>query len=227
MPCFWLPGRFAMGGLREILVRHGRVLVLDAAGTPQAAWWDGSAWAASQGEGDAGVGLFQAIGRLGVDPADAGAFIFCAAPGSVLGIRTCAIAIRTWNALRPRPVYTYDGLELLAGTAAAPGTAYLADARRGLWHWRVQGEAAERITADEVQRRSRIRGLNLATPEGFKAWERLPPELPVAQVPYPLGTMLPAGAANFSPCDDPDAALVAAPSYVTWTPGIHRAPPKS
>ena len=65
----------------------------------------------------------------------------------------------------------------------------------------------------------------LVTPENFRHWTPLPAE--VRRVPYSLEALLPrvAGEDLFLPTEAPDAFLHEEPSYVTWTPQIHRAPP--
>ncbi len=44
------------------------------------------------------------------------AFIYCEGPGSVLGLRLCAMAIETWRRLQPSPAstYAYNSLQLAA-----------------------------------------------------------------------------------------------------------------
>jgi tRNA threonylcarbamoyladenosine biosynthesis protein TsaB len=64
----------------------------------------------------------------------------------------------------------------------------------------------------------------LVTPENFRNWTPLPGG--VRRVPYALAELLPrtAEADLFQPTDAPDAFLHEEPSYVMWTPQIHRAP---
>src|SRR5690606_7730550 len=85
-------------------------------------------------EEDAGTGIFRVLERLGAHLEQANAFIYCEGPGSILGIRTSAVAIRTWQVLRSRPVFAYRSLELLALAKARPGLTVIADARRQHWH---------------------------------------------------------------------------------------------
>src|SRR3954468_553528 len=105
-----------MRSLGQILETHAPVLVLDAASTPiQAGWLErsvGSRWQTSSLE--AGIGGFTAVETLKVDVNQAGAFVFCEGPGSILGIRTVAMAIRTWCLLRPRPGFAYASIALVA-----------------------------------------------------------------------------------------------------------------
>ena len=54
-----------------------------------------------------GSGVFECLDELGADIGSVRAFAFCEGPGSILGIRTSAMALRAWNVLRPRPMFGY------------------------------------------------------------------------------------------------------------------------
>src|SRR6185436_9727594 len=109
-----------MPSLSQLLADHGNLLILDAASTqtqvgllrPAAP----SLWQCTPDE--AGRGTFVATqqilagAELRLD--DIGAFIFCEGPGSMLGVRTVAMALRTWVALKPRAVFSYQSLALAA-----------------------------------------------------------------------------------------------------------------
>lgn len=175
---------------------------------------DGSArWADSTEE--AGIGLFRGIEQLGVDLSAMRAFVFCEGPGSVLGVRTSAMALRTWNVLTPRPCFSYMSLALLA---AAESETAIADARRDSWHVMVPGAALRRLTTAEFGDRACV------TPAEFRHWTPLPTS--ARAVPYDLATLLPRVAELdlFRASEAPDAFLHEEPSYVTWTPSVHRAP---
>src|SRR6267142_6499721 len=105
-----------MPGLRQLAADHAPLLILDAASARvQVGVWrrDGTSdWQSSDEE--AGIGVFRGIEKLGVRVADVGAFVFCDGPGSILGIRTVAMALRTWVLLKPRPVFGYSSLALVA-----------------------------------------------------------------------------------------------------------------
>lgn len=174
--------------------------------------------------------MFEALQRLSGDEAEAarmvqeaGAFVFCAAPGSILGIRTCAMAIRMWTALRARPVCTYHALELLAAARGKADEAFIADARRGRWHWARSGVPAEVLAEEDLAARAAKDGLNLATPENFRTWAALPPQVRAAR--YNIGelwtTAAPLPLLSFT--SEPDARIIAEPSYARWTPRLHQA----
>ena len=210
-----------MPSLREIC-RRDSVLVIDAASAViqvGALGADGAAgtanWTTSSEE--AGIGVFQCIEHLAIDPQTVGAFVFCEGPGSVLGIRTVAMAIRTWCMLKPRPVFAYASLGLVAQVLARPEVGVIADARRDSWHHFQLGRGLRRLGAGEL-------GGALVMPEGFRHWSPLPAG--VERVPYRLADLLPRvpDADLFHATDAPDAFLHEEPSYVIWTPQIHRAP---
>lgn len=214
-----------MPSLGDLLSRHAPVLWIDAASStiqvgvlvPDAS----ARWA--RVEGDAGTGLFQAVTQLGFDVGSARAFIFCEGPGSILGIRSCAMAIRAWTTLAPRPVYAYRSLELVAHTLGRSDVSVIADARRDTWHCltiNAQGmlSALRRVPTSELTG-------SLVTPADFRAWSALPADA-VSTVTYDLASLIPnlGSAELFHPTDEPDAFLHEEPSYVTWTPQVHQAP---
>jgi tRNA threonylcarbamoyladenosine biosynthesis protein TsaB len=208
-----------MPSLCQLLRAHAPLLLLDAASARiRAGLWRSEAdvrWAASDEE--AGVGLFRCLTELNADLPAVRAFAFADGPGSVLGIRTAAVAVRTWCALSPRPAFSYGSLALAAAGFPRPGGAFIADARRGAWHRFREGGPLERVPTAELAG-------PLITLAGFRHWTPLPPGVEV--LPYDLAELLPRirEADLFRPAPEPDAFLHEEPSYVTWTPQIHRAP---
>jgi tRNA threonylcarbamoyladenosine biosynthesis protein TsaB len=172
-------------------------------------------WASSEAE--AGVSVFRCIEELGVSPQDAAAIVFCDGPGSILGIRTVAIAIRTWSVLKVNPVFRYHGLELVAHALERPEITFIADARRDHWHSIRLGSPLRRVQTDELSG-------ELMTPDGFRNWTPLPAI--VTRVPYVLADLVPRvlDVDLMKTTEAPDAFLHEEPSYVTWTPKVHRAP---
>lgn len=225
----------SMFSLRQILAQHSPVLLIDSSSTliQVGLWTNAQAVAWEAAEREAGTGVFASTENLlqaaGVSLTQIEAFIFCAGPGSVLGIRTAAAAIRIWNTLRPRPVFSFTSLELVAHfeKTKRAGSAFsvIADARRETWH---QIQVDERANISPLRRvpATALTG-TLLTPTFFRHWAPLPPA--VENVSYHTGAMLETlnDAPLFSENLDPDAFLHEAPSYLTWTPQIHRAPSTS
>ncbi len=225
--------------LDEIVALHGSVLLLDPctiqvqAGLlrhDHAPLWH-------TGGDDSSVHLFSAaqtcLEAAGLKPSQVGAYAFCEGPGSQLGIRTAAMALRTWQVLRPEPapVYAYRSL-LVAALAFAkrqPGPfTVVADARRDSWH--VVRVAADG-TASPVLRvlRSELAEWPepLFTPAGFRAWAQPPRD--AATCPYDCAEMF--GTLPNRPLltrvGEPEPWLSAPITYKTWTGERHRAAPPS
>ncbi len=208
-----------MPSLHQLLARHAPLLLIDAASARVQAGWLTDAqtarWETSDDE--AGVGIFRCLAALGIDVADAGAFVFCDGPGSVLGVRTTAVVLRVWSELRPRPMFAFHSLSVVAAALNRPGAAVIADARRDRWHCVAGTDPLRRVATTDLAG-------ELIMPEGFRNWTPLPPD--VQRVPYSLAELLLCVAELdlFRPTDTPDAFLHEEPSYAKWTPQIHRAP---
>jgi tRNA threonylcarbamoyladenosine biosynthesis protein TsaB len=210
-----------MPSLGQILREQSPILLIDAASERIQTGLLSSAspprWAARKDE--AGVGVFECLDELDVDLDTVQAFAFCEGPGSILGIRTSAAALRMWSVLRPRPLYGYFSLAVVARAVGRPSVTIISDARRGLWHRMRMDGPLERVPAAELSG-------ELMTPEGFRSWA--PPPAPVSTTSYDLSALLavPAVAAAelFRETQDPDAFLHQEPSYAKWVPQIHRAP---
>lgn len=214
-----------MPSLRELLAAHDSLLLVDAASAViQVGWLEHqpnhptgfvARWETRAEE--AGIGLFHALAALNAKPADAGAFVFCDGPGSILGIRTTAVALRSWQVLHPRPAFTFHSLDLVAHALGRNELTIIADARRETWHAASLGRKLRRVPSAELAG-------DLVMPENFRHWSQPPPGVCLA--PYSLDQLLPRAfdADVFRATAAPDAFLHEEPSYVTWTPQIHRAP---
>ena len=216
----------------QLLSDHGSVLVLDAAssqvqvGLLRAGLPD--RWRRAAVE--AGTGIFVETDRLfrdeGFDLERTGAFAYCEGPGSSLGIRTVAMAIRTWQALRPRPAFAYQSLAVagrLAWTQSHHAVAVVADARRETWHCQVTDEAGRpgpltRKTAADLP------AGELLTPADFRRWSALP--RPLTPCSYDLAVIFPALGDDdyFHPVTSPDVFQHEAPEYRKWAAQVHQAP---
>jgi len=221
-----------MSRLTQLLATHGSILVLDAAsqrvqvGLLQAA--KAAIWQTTSDE--AGRGVFAGTetvlrqAKLGIE--QIGAFLFCAGPGSMLGTRTVAMTLRTWQTLKPRPVYSYQSLALAARFAWSRhdgrDLTVIADARRETWHCqpiRTDGSMPplQRLPAADLP------AGELLTPEYFRAWAVAP--RPAATCSYDLATILPAvmDCDYFTATDAPDAFQHEAPEYKKWSAQAHSA----
>lgn len=224
-----------MPSLRQLLDLHPTLLLIDSASTSvQAAVLRANAapvWSVKTGE--AGEQIFSAVNdalvRSGRTLDAIASFVFCDGPGSVLGIRTAAVALRTWRVLRDRPAFAYCGLTVVAQSLARAQNkrsfAVVADARRDSWH-HVDVDVGGNVSPLKRIPTSALSG-ELLTPEGFRAWSKPPSQLQAT--PYALAALLPALADVdlFAPAAEPDAFLHEEPVYQTWTPQVHRAPSPS
>ena len=97
-----------MPSLRHLLTEHPTLLLIDAASTRvQVGLWHQDLVSWQIDEAEAGTAVFSCTEKLlaerNLTIADLNAYIFCEGPGSVLGIRTSAVALRTWRVLNPAP----------------------------------------------------------------------------------------------------------------------------
>lgn len=222
---------FAMARLAQLLATHGSILVLDAvslrvqigllrAGKP--AIWEHS-------DDEAGRGLFSgaatAMAKAGLGIGDIGAFIFCEGPGSMLGTRTVAMTLRTWLALKPRPVFAYQSLAL-AGCAewhrVPRSFVVIADARRESWHGQpVSADGSLRPLARHPT--AELPDGELLTPAGFRVWSNPPAGL--TECSYEIAALIAAApdADLFRPVENPDVLQHTAPEYKKWSALPHSA----
>lgn len=219
-----------MPSLNTILTTHQSLLVIDASSQVLHVGWlhcdQPAEWHAIEQE--AGTGLYALLAQSNRSPNDVGAFVYCEGPGSMLGIRTVATALRTWVALSPRPIFHYRSLDLLVHTQGRPNSTLICDARRRSWHAVMidsQGQAAplQRIPEGELPM------TNLLVPAGFRTWTALP-EPPPTTVPYePTALSGPLAEVDLlRETAAPDAFQPEPPSYARWSPQVHQAPaPKS
>jgi tRNA threonylcarbamoyladenosine biosynthesis protein TsaB len=211
-----------MPSLNQIVAAHEPLLVIDAASARiqlgRLAADGNGRWEASEEE--AGVGVFRCVEALGVDLDAVGGFLFCAGPGSILGIRTVAMALRAWGVVVARPIFAYGSLELVAQALGQPEVGIIADARRDLWHVAQLGRPQQRVPATALPDR-------VLMPEGFRHWSPLAPER-FGRTPYDVAAMLAMPQVRqadlFQPTEAPDAFVHENPTYVTWVPKMHGAP---
>lgn len=220
-----------MARLAQLLAAHGSILVLDAVSTrvqtgllrdAQPPLWE-------QTDEEAGRGLFtgaeKLLAKAGLAIGDIGAFAFCEGPGSMLGTRTVAMALRTWLALKPRPVFTYQSLALAAWVEwrrASRSFVVIADARRESWH--VQPISADGALGP-LERRPTVElaASELLTPAGFRMWSK--PPASVTECSYDLAALFSAleDADLFRAVESPDVLQHEVSEYKKWSAQPHSA----
>jgi len=170
-------------------------LFLDASGVnPRLGLWRDGRWLAWRESAAAVLEALLADTRAMLDEAKLpweklAGYIYVEGPGSVLGLRVAAMAIRAWqadDAARQagiaRPVWACRSLPLAAALTLASGTpppfAIFTEARQGHWHLlEVNDAEAGRIgemTAREVGEHELPGGLLIHLP-ARKAWHKAPP----------------------------------------------------
>jgi tRNA threonylcarbamoyladenosine biosynthesis protein TsaB len=188
-------------------------------------------WRGSREE--AGRSLFEGVAtifrnhEIGLDQLNG--FLFCEGPGSMLGIRIAAMAIRGWQALlsSPLPVFAYSSHELLARMLLADSAAVpflvLSDARRDRWNVTRVDERHNigpllRLSANEVFRLDEAR---------YRMEEKLlsqPPGEATKTVPYSMenhaGRFLEPGLLRQAPTAEP--LIQQPPEYKKWNADRHR-----
>lgn len=220
-----------MPSLAQLLASHDRLLVLDAASTRVQIGLLRVAHPASWhcAVDEAGTGIFtgteELLRKTGLKLADIEGFIFCEGPGSMLGTRTVAMALRTWSVLKPRPAYAFQSLALAgryAWTQAPRSFAVIADARRETWHVQTVGADG---TLPSLQRTAagELPVGELLTPENFRAWAQ--PPRPASACSYDLAKIFPSlgDGDHFRAVAAPDAFQHEAPEYKKWSAQVHSA----
>ena len=221
-----------MATLAQLIAAHGCILALDAASTTvqvgllrvdSTPLWHSSAE-------ESGQSLFTCtdacLRAAGLGMRDVRAFVFCEGPGSMLGVRTTAMAIRTWQSEIPRPAYRYQSLALAAHFASAQKPSHrfavIADARRESWHCQTV-EVDGRMSALQRLPLADLPRLELLTPENFRMWSVLPAS--VTTCSYDLQKLFSSAAQGdyFQPTAAPDAFQHEAPDYKKWSAHTHSA----
>lgn len=221
-----------MANLAQLLAQHGCILAVDAASTTVQVGLlradHPPLWRTSSDE--AGKALFTLADALlraaDLNLADIRAFVFDTGPGSMLGVRTVAMALRTWQTLAARPAYQFQSLALLARDLAHAGHtgAVIADARRDTWH------VVAFTTPDRITPLRRVPTAELAAdsaplwqPTAFRAWSQSPRA--AQDCAFDLAALLAAhpDADLFTATAAPDAFQHEAPEYKKWSAQVHSA----
>jgi tRNA threonylcarbamoyladenosine biosynthesis protein TsaB len=207
-------------------------LLVDASGplVQTALWADGhwESWRASRDE--AGKSIFTGVESILKEHGSLDhwqGILFCEGPGSMLGIRIAAMAIRGWQGLaaRPLPVFGYNSLLLLARILLArnvqPPFHILSDARRARWN------LLSVSAAGEISSPRRVEKEELPALQGrfFRMEEtvRNSPPVTAEMISYDLHEyahlFLDEGLLRCS--DSPEVFVQEAPDYKKWTAQRH------
>lgn len=219
-----------MPSLSQLLTDHGSLLVFDAASTRvQVGLFESNApakWRDSTEEAGRSIFICAELvlkeSQRSID--GIGALVFCEGPGSMLGVRTVAMALRTWRVLKSRPVFAYQSLAV-AGRAewtlhGARNFSIVADARRDSWHCQAVATDGAMAPLHRVAAVDLPDG-EITTPENFRTWS-VPPR-PFGSCSYDLEKIFAAlGEGDFfREVEDPEAFQHEAPEYKKSPARIH------
>ena len=178
-----------------------------------------------QGAMEASVDAVQTVLQTtGLSLADLKSFAVCIGPGSILGIRLTAMAVRTWVAQTPRPLYTWDALTVLARVAlqAKHPTPFLVVSDSRLKRWNVLKvndatslSAIAELTADEVK----AQGLPLISTSASSR-----DVFPKVEVVPSVWTHLPALLPLVAIANSKPEALNPTNDFALWSGERHRGP---
>jgi tRNA threonylcarbamoyladenosine biosynthesis protein TsaB len=155
---------------------------------------------------------------------DIRSFALCVGPGSVLGIRIASLAVRSWSALEPRPIFVWESLAGIARSALAAGEKgpflVAAESRLKRWHaLEVSGDGSLGVPfeAEAAQ-------LNASGRRVLASSEAAPAVLPsLIPVPHPWSALptffAQSGFLREEPRPD---ALNVANDFATWSGERHR-----
>ena len=194
-------------------------------------------WSWEEETRESGIALFACVERLlksrSISIESIRTVAFCEGPGSLLGVRTAAIALRTWMASGFLPVATLMTFSSLALATAGwrqqrgDDTCTVAiDARRQSWFCLTSGGPITRGLEIGRIPHEEIRGIPppVLLPEGFPIWN----PRPESWINYPYEPRLLESAETrrqiLRPTVLPDAYQPESPAYQKWTPPISRTP---
>ena len=114
---------------------------------------------------------------------DVSNFIYCEGPGSVLGLRLCAMAIRTWGYLSKQPsvrYFAYNSLELTASLIVMDNpdvnnALLISDWKKNVWNSiKIEGGKHGAITTVDDQMVNSQKDVPLFYLPQRKGWQKIP-----------------------------------------------------
>ena len=99
-----------------------------------------------------------ALNEAGLDLSAVSSYLYCEGPGSVLGLRLCAMAIETWTRLYPQSanLYKYNSLQLSAlslvnSNPTLQDALIVSDWKKGAWNaiYMQSGKVSSNIVIDD------------------------------------------------------------------------------
>ena len=154
-------------------------------------------------------------------------FAVCVGPGSMLGIRVTAMAVRTWVVLERRPIYVWEPLVALAAACRLRGESapFTVAAPSRLKRWHVVDVAAH--GAVSPARECEVEQVLALSSRVLTTLITAPQILPAAEVVPESWVLLPIIFSQAGICrpEPKPEALNATEDFATWSGERHRAAP--
>lgn len=208
-------------------------LLLIDAGAPRCfvGLWQNGRWLAhASPEAAALEGVFAGVEQILCDAklalADVGGFIHNEGPGSILGIRLSAMAIRTWRALpqwREAPVWAFGQLHFAAAVYQAKydetAVNVISEFRQGRWNYLAAG--AMRVVAIEQAEAERVPS-PLVYVRQRKNWQPAPKHAIEWSPEWPACADLLATPGLLHRVDQPEVFITEEAEFAKWSGERHR-----
>ncbi len=184
------------------------------------------------GEGVADEGALEAtftcaesaLRAAGLGLAEVRSFAVCVGPGSILGIRVAALAVRAWATLEPRPIFVWESLAAVAQAALAAGQArpFAVALESRLKRWNTLAVAAEgALGAPAELEPEQVAALGLPIVSTAGSAEALFPAVQVVPTPWAgLPTLF--ATTDLLRAEPKPEALNPAATFATWDGERHR-----
>jgi tRNA threonylcarbamoyladenosine biosynthesis protein TsaB len=180
--------------------------------------------------------LFETVENVlsasGVELAALRSYVYCAGPGSVLGLRLCAMALETWSRLNLAPTryYGYNSLELTATQLVHEGkiskhALLISDWKKDAWNGvRITDQQVAPVEAIPTEEIETWQGALFHLP-ARKGWQKAPDRAQVVRYrPEALPEL--ARSADLANLLKPSSGIklysAGANTFQKWTPERHR-----
>ncbi|PXA03549.1 hypothetical protein DDZ13_11235 [Coraliomargarita sinensis] len=160
-------------------------------------------------------------------------YIYCEGPGSVLGLRLCAMAIETWRRIQGRTtqLYSYNSLKLVAARLLSEGeikesTLLISDWKKDTWNsLQVEANTLNEVTPIHAGELSQWEGPVYHLP-ARKGWQKAPDN--TVEIAYEPKTIpkLWKHSGLFEPRSTIELYNSGINTFQKWTPQRHRATPE-
>lgn len=166
------------------------------------------------------------IREAGIELSEIRSYIYCEGPGSVLGLRLCAMAVETWSRLYPESAnyYAYNTLQFTAALLSAPEKALLvSDWKKGAWNavYIQDGEIGATTVVDDAKI-AEWDGTLYHLPQR-KGWQKPPANAQtVSYTPERFNEVLQKGA-SLRQTEGIELYSSGVNTFAKWTPDRHRA----